>query len=487
MLLRCALAVACSMVLCSARAQQAPAGAGDALSPAAALELAMRHEARFRSAEAAFRAESEGVALARSRLLPELGLNVARTRNSLDSSFNGRGQPHLDYYSGGASVTVRQPLYRPESRARLRQADAENTRQAALLDGERGRLAMDLAVAYLEVLRAQADVVAERAQHEALLGLVAAARRAEPLGLGSAADRDARQAKAELANLRVLQAEAHRAEAVRRLERMVGQPVQRLLGPAEQDFVWLPGGPGPLAGWQAQARERSPDVLAAQAAVRVAREGIERARAEALPTLDLVAGRSKSTSDSYSSVNNTYFNTSLGLQLSVQLYAGGRHDAGIRQAVAQHERAQALLEGAQRELDEAVAHEYELVAQADRRLKAHQVVVRNARQALEAARLGTARGTLSTLDIADAQAQLETARAEQTTARLQMLAAQLKLHTLSGDAPWLSLAPLDRWLVEPVAVVRASSPPAGVLSGGLNLKPTPLMAAQPTRVQSAAR
>ncbi|MCW5651582.1 MAG: TolC family protein [Ramlibacter sp.] len=469
------IALSCWLSAAAGLAADAPPAGPPALSPAAALVLAARHDARFQAAQASYRAESEGLAIARSRLLPEIDLSISRTHNDLDTRFGGRAQPSLDYYSGAAAVTLRQPLYRPESRARVRQARAENSRQTALLEGERGRLAVDLAAAYLDVVRAQADLAAQRSQQDAQRGALAAAQRAVPLGLGSASDRESREAKAALAGLRVLQAEARRAESLRLLERMVGQPVTRVLAPAEEGWAWPESDLGTLASWQTRARERSPDVQAAQAAVAVAREGVERARKDGWPTLDLIIARSKSTSDSYSSVNNTYLNSAIGLQLAMPLYAGGRYDAQSRQAVAQLDRAQALLEGAQREVDGLVANEHEVLTQAVQRLQAHDVVVRAAAQSLLAARQGAARGTQSGLDVLDAQAQLDSARAERTALWLQLLVASLKLNALAGDESWLSLAPLDRWLVAPVSLGARETGPT-LARDVLRLRASPQMA-----------
>lgn len=423
------------------------------LTPAAALALAQGYEARFQAAQAGYRAEVEALPLARSGLLPEVNASASRTFNQLDARTGARYQPQLDYFSSSASIMVRQPIYRRENWARYQQAGAEVRRQDALLSAERSRLAQELAGAYLEVLRTQADVQARQAEREALAAAAAAAGRGVPLGLASASDRDSRQARADLASLRVMEAVSRRNEALRLLERMVGRPLQALMAPpAEGPFDWAAQEPGVLAQWQERARAKSPEVMAAQAALEVAREGIGRAKAGAHPTLDLVGGRSKSASDSFTAINNTYYNNSIGLQLSVPLYAGGRNDAAVRQAVAQAERAQAQLDGTQRELDGQVEREHQLLAEAGERLRAHDAVVKAAEQAVLSARQGISRGLQSNLELMDAQGQLAATRAERTTARLQLLAAQLRLQLMVGDAGWLSLEPLQRWLVEPVAV-----------------------------------
>ncbi len=427
----------------------APAPAA-ALTPAAALVLATEYEARYQVAKATFRAESQALEQARAGLRPSIGFNLNRTFNMLYPTA-GRQQ---DYVSSSTSLTLRQPLYRPEASAIVRQAGAEVTRQEAVLGGERNRLSLDVASVYLEALRTDAEWQAQQSQQQALDSLVVAAQRALPLGLGSASLVQERQAKAAQGQLRVMQARLKRSEALAQLDKLIGQPAAKLVSLPDEGFAWPADGPGALADWQQRARAQSPEVQAAQAAIAAAREAIDRAEAGKYPTVDLLAGRSRTVSDTFTSLNNRYINNSIGVQLAVPLYDGGRSSAGTAQAVAQLERAQALLEGTQRDLDLQIDTAHQLLTQASQRLQAHQVVVSASQQAVTAARQGQARGQQSALDVLDAQAQLQTALLEQRTTRLSLLLAQLRLNALAGDAQWLSLAPMQTWLSQPVMLER---------------------------------
>jgi TolC family type I secretion outer membrane protein len=419
-----------------------------ALTPASALTLATDYDARYLAAKAQFKAESESVAIARAGLRPSVGVNANRNYNELHPS-STRNQ---NYFSSNTGVSVRQPLYRPESTANLRQAEAEVGRQEALLGAEKNRLVFDVAGAYFELLRLNADYKAQFVQQQSLNRLVDAALRALPLGLVSASMVQDRRAKAAQGELRVLQALARRSDGLVQLERLIGQPVRQLAGLADTDFVWLTQTKDSLASWQDRAKAASPEVQAAQAATRVANETLSRAGAGAYPTLDLVLGRNRSVSDTFTTLNTAYINNSIGLQLAVPLYDGGRSSAATRQAAAQLERAQAQLLVAERDLDAQVSSAYQLLTQADGRLAAHQAVVASALDALNSARQGQLRGQQSALDVLEAQGQLEAARLEQLSTQLQLLLARLRLNALAGDATWLSLAPLQAWLGPSVAV-----------------------------------
>jgi protease secretion system outer membrane protein len=419
-----------------------------------ALDHAKAYDARYQAAQASFRADREIVEQSRALLLPELTVSANRTRNQLDADFGGQSHQSLDYYSGGASINLRQPIYRPENWARYQQAKLELTRLEAVLVTDRNKLMVDVATAYLEVLRSLAEFRSAQAQHASQQGQAVAAARGVPLGLVSAAERDEREARAGLASLKALQLKAKLIEARLQLEKMVGQPVIQLLAPHAVGRTAENLAVDDLALWLDKAVLGSREIAAARAAVEVAQEGIERAEAGHKPTLDLVAGRSKSTSESFSSINNTYYNTSVGVQLSIPLYAGGRVSSAVRQAVAQKEKAQAQLDQALRETKLLVEREHLTVRQAVQRLNVHEALMRSALQGLTAARQGRERGNRSQLDVLEAQGQLETAQFEQAAAGLELLTARVRLQSLAGEVDDATVVQLDQLLVQPVVIER---------------------------------
>lgn len=429
--------------------------AGGVLSFGRAIEQAQSYEAKYQVSRANFRAESEILPQSRGALLPEISATASRTYNQLSAVFGSQSRQSLNYFSGGSSINLRQPIYRPESWARYQQAKAELRRLEAVLITDRNRLAVEVAGAYLEALRADAELKSYEAQLKSFNAQAAAGVRGVPLGLISPAERDQAQARAELASLRVLQAQGTALDARRQLEKMVGASASELLAPRDDAFE-----PGTLIRddlmvWLDKARTGSYEVRAARANLEVAREGVDRARAGHKPTLDLVAGRSKSTSESFSSINNTYYNSSVGVQLTVPLYAGGRVDSGVRQAVAQMEKAQAQLDGALRETDVMVEREYVTLKQAEQRLRAHTALVQSARQNAAAAQSGVERGNRSQLDVLEAQGQLLSAQYERSGAWLELLAARMRLQSLAGEVDDQTVAQLDRLLVVPVALGRS--------------------------------
>lgn len=440
-------------VLASATVRVTAPPAAAALSLTQALEKARQFEARFLAAQASFRADREVLPQAQAQLRPEVNFSYSRNTNQLNSRFGSQPAQDLDYFSGSTALNIRQPVYRPEYFARLRQARTEVTRLESVLVSERNRLSVDVAGAYLELLRTHAEWRSLQAQEGFLKTQAAASQRGLPLGLTSQNERDDRASRYNLARLRALQMQGRLIEAQRRLEGMVGEPVTLLLSPhnaaIEASSLLSLGLPQLLE----RTQSRSPEIRAAVAAVEVAREGISRAQAGHKPTLDLVGGRSKSTSESFNSVNNVYLNTFVGVQLSVPIYSGGRHDSAVRQAVAQHERAQAQLDGLRREASLLVEREYLTLGLAAQRLQAFEDLLRVAGQNQQSAQAGFTRGTNSQVDVMEATAQLESARYERIAARLDLLIAHVRLQSQGDELGDETVARLEQMLTTPVSLL----------------------------------
>ncbi|WP_161953239.1 TolC family protein, partial [Escherichia coli] len=123
-------------------------------------------------------------------------------------------------------------------------------------------------------------------------------------------------------------------------------------------------------------------MAALRAQLEAARLEVEKTQAGHRPTLDLVAQWSRTNSDSVISVNSRYDNKTVGLQLSVPLYAGGYVSSTVRQAVAAEVRAREALEATRRDLGVRVHREFRGMTEGVLRIAALEQAVRSAEQAV---------------------------------------------------------------------------------------------------------
>ena len=112
--------------------------------PAAALDLseayrlALERDAAYKAAQAETEARREALPQARAQLMPNVSMNLSRSRNSTDrESRTPQGNTvsdSYDYFSSNYGVTLRQPLFRKYNFALYQQAGYDVESAEANLD-----------------------------------------------------------------------------------------------------------------------------------------------------------------------------------------------------------------------------------------------------------------------------------------------------------------------------------------------------------------
>ena len=425
------------------------AGAQDLLT---LYRLAIERDATYAAARAAAEAARETVPQARAALLPQLSANLSVSRNSTEQTSKdilGRELSRdYDYTAKAAALTLRQAVYRPASLAQLRAAEARAEGVDFQLEKERLNLAMRLAQAYFDVLSARERLASLKAEQQAYAAQLEAAERALSAGFGTRTDIDDARARLDLALAREIEARQALNVAQQALAALVAEPVdaQRLRGLARNGPELSLPDPADLEGWVRLAETNNPELKALRAAVEAAEHEVRRSRAGHLPTLELFASRNLSDNESENIIGNRYWTTRVGAQAVIPLYAGGSVDASVRQALASRDSARQQLEAARRQVGVEVARAWGAVTQGMARVKALEVALRSAEQAVLSSQKGLAAGTRSRLDVLNALQQEAAIRYELYRARSDTLLGRLRLLQISGLLDEAELARVNQWL-----------------------------------------
>ncbi|MBU4423838.1 MAG: TolC family outer membrane protein [Gammaproteobacteria bacterium] len=402
-----------------------------------AYEAAYENDATIRAARAGAQASREKLPQARAQQLPNVSLNASRNHNDLTSKTqNMLGQQTTNenqYYSGSQSLSVRQPLYRPYLSALVRQAQAQVEDADAALERDEQTLVTRVGEAYFDALLAQDQVLLIEAQKATYATQLDAARKGLEAGTGTRTDIDEAQARLDLTLAQELEALQNVEFTRRRLESLTGRPADVLASLDVQRFNPTAPIPGLVDAWVERAEQASPELQSLRAQLDAAGMEVEKAQAGHKPTLDAVAQWSRSSSDTVTSVNQRYDNKSIGLQLTVPLYAGGYVSSTVRQAVAAQERAREALEAARRDLGVRVHREFRGMTEGVLRVKALEQAVRSAEQAVLSNQKSFQAGSRTTVDVLNAQQQKTTAQRDLAQARYLYLVSRLRLQALAGD------------------------------------------------------
>ncbi|MCY1272131.1 Outer membrane protein TolC [compost metagenome] len=410
--------------------------------PVAALDLrdayalALRNDPTFHAAISERAAGLESRAIGRAALLPKLSYNYNNARNESEvtqSTVFGDVTNERDYRGYSSTFSLQQPLFDYAAWAEYRQGVAK-----ALLADERFRsrsqeLAVRLFGAYSEALFAHDQIALAQAQRRAYAEQLQLNQRLFKAGEGTRTDILETRARYDLAQAQEIEAQDTLDAALRELQAIVGEPLQiGDLAPLADDFPIQPLQPVRFEAWRDLALANNPELAAQRHALDVASAAVERNRAGHLPTLGLYASSGKTSSSSESTYNQKYDTDSIGIQLSVPLFAGGGVAAATRQATAELERASHELDAQTAATLNQLRKQFNLCASSTAKVRAYALAVDSAATLIDATKKSVAGGERVNLDVLDAEQQLYRARRDLAEARYGYLRAWLQLKYFAG-------------------------------------------------------
>ncbi|GAB6050592.1 TolC family outer membrane protein [Hydrogenophilus islandicus] len=410
-----------------------PTAGAYALGLEEAFRLAEANDPNFAVSQKRADADLAGVEVARSRLLPAVTFSASTGQAKTDTEYlsglyKGR-TVHNDYTTRNWNLSARQPLYRPSDWAGWQRAEAQAESSRVAIEAARVRLLRQVAQAYAQALSAAAQrQVAEQdvARYETVRKQ---SERAFTLGSATRTDVEDAQARLDMAKAAVLRQEGQLQQALAALSALVGRDVRaeeltelaELVPIAERTLARS------LDEWIAAAHERHPEVVSLVAQEEAARRAVEQQRAQHKPTVDLVAARRMSRSDSETTIGQQYDTTSVAVQLQIPLYAGGGIDASVRAALSALEEAQMRTEAKRRELTQNLTQAYAALRYGYAQWQALAQAERSAEQAVVGTEKGIRAGTRNAVDLLNAQQELAKVRASRVDAAYQMVLAAIDL------------------------------------------------------------
>ncbi|MBN8515573.1 MAG: protease secretion system outer membrane protein [Candidatus Accumulibacter regalis] len=431
-----------------------------------AYRAARQHDPAFQAARFERDAGQYAIDIGLAGLLPTVSITGSYAKNTgeRESTLVDVTQD-LDYYDKQAALTLRQPLFNFESYVRYRQGGVQAAYSNAVFDRKEAELASKVSTAYFEALLAlerltlsEAEIVAYGAQREL-------AERRRYGGEGTITEIAEAESRLEFA--RAGRAEALDRVAVTRrvLEGITGTPMNDLwvLRP---DFIPTGIVPGRLDEWLALAQEHNPEIRARRKLVELAGLEVDRARAGHLPQLDLVARALKAENETISTLNQKSSITTVGVQINIPLFAGGRVNALTGQAIANRGRSMAELDLATNDAMVEVKRQFLAVETGVGRVAAYRKGVDASVVAVEGTKRGMRAGIRTNTDVLDAERQMFFAKRDLAQARFEFLASTLLLKTAAGVLSEKDFAEIEALLVPqyeggrstPVSVKRSGGP-----------------------------
>ncbi|MEJ3573977.1 TolC family outer membrane protein [Pseudomonas fragi] len=436
------------------------AGNAQALGPFQVYEQALRNDPEFLAALQERDAGQESRTIGRAGLLPKLSYNYNKARNNSRATYlNERGNSHEDrnYNSYGSTFTVQQPLIDYEAYANYRKGVAQALFADETFRSKSQELLVRVLTHYTQALFAQDQIDNARAKKNAYEQQFQQNEQLFRQGEGTRTDILEAESRYELATAEQLQAQDEQDAALRELGALIGVATVNIdeLTPLPASFSALPLQPASFSSWHTMALESNPLLASQREALEVARYEVERNRAGHLPKLNAYASVRKMESESGNTYNQRYDTNTIGIEISLPLYAGGGVAASVRQANSNLARVEYELEGKTRETLIELRRQFNACQSGVSKLRAYQKALVSAEALVVSTRQSILGGERVNLDALNAEQQLYSIRRDLAQARYDYLLAWTKLHFYAGTLGEQDLARVDEVFVprEPATVL----------------------------------
>jgi len=430
-----------------------PTAAQAAMGPFQVYEQALRRDPTYLAAFKAREAGQEYRAIGRAGLLPNISYSYNKGRNDSEVRYLGdsrRQKEDRNYNSMGSTFILQQPLFDYEAYSSYRKGVAQALFADESFRDQSQQLLVRVMTSYTQALFAQDQIAISVASKQAYRQQFQQNQRLFDAGEGTRTDILEAQARYELADAEEIKARNEQDAALRELGALIGEPAVRVedLAPLRLGFALPVVDPSGYEAWQERALANNPQLASSRQALEVARYEVERNRAGHLPKVTAFATSRRQESDSGNTYNQRYDTNTVGIEVSVPIFAGGGVLASTRQASRHLEQAEYELDGNTRSALIELRRQYNACESGASRLRAYERALVAAEALVVSTRKSVQGGERVNLDVLNAEQQLATTRRDLAQARYDYLLAWIKLHYQAGVLSETQLARVDEAFIE---------------------------------------
>ena len=426
----------------------------DMLSLADAYQKALQYDATISASRADNTAEKQEIDKAFAAFLPQARVSLYKGRGITDSETPGSlGSPvsrHSVYDSENYSFSVRQSIFNKANFASYSQAKSQVARSDALLEQDNLSLISRVSGAYLDALLSTENVRYSESQGISVQSQLDQAKRRFKLGVGTVTEVNEAQANLDDVTARALEWTNSLEYAKRAIENLTGVYPERLLGLDASKMPLTLTELKDVDSWIGNALSTNPAIVAAEQDVKIATQEIAKSNAGHFPTLDLVASRAHTLSDTNYTIGSTYNTDSVGLQLNIPIYSGGYVSATIRQSLAKLEQAQDKLSERQRAVTADVRKYFNALSNGVAKVQAYTQSVTSNEIAVVGTQKAYTAGMRTNVEVLNAQEKLFAAKRDLARERYQLIFNWMQLKQSAGVLTDADVQEANGWLSVPL-------------------------------------
>lgn len=413
---------------------------------------AVANDTEIAAARATREADGYKLTMARGALLPQasIGYDYSKFKNEIDSG-GAAGTQKVDYDIKTLQLEASQTLFNLNSWYNYKAAATGDEAAGLELHLAEQQLLLRTAEAYFNVLRAQDNLAAARAEEKSVKRSLEQTKQRYDVGLIAVTDVHEAQAAYDLSYAFLLGQEAALDISYEALEQLTGQRYDRLA--ALQNDVAMEQPEKDVSQWVESGLDKYVGILLAEAGTDAVLMQRNAARASHLPTVQLFG--SYADTEQYQPSFNTndpvpVTSKVVGVKVSMPLLAGGSLYGQSKQAAKQYAASEFNTEKQRRDVKRNIRSLYRQAQTDSLNVKARKQSMVSAESALEATETGYKVGTRNIVEVLNAQKVLYSAQRDYANARYDYIINMLNLKFYAGTLNEADLVALNE-LLQPEA------------------------------------
>ncbi|MGL5758408.1 outer membrane channel protein TolC [Plesiomonas sp.] len=392
----------------------------------------------------------EQINQARSTLLPQLNANAGANYNR-DTSRSSESNGTL------AQVTLTQSLYDRANWVKLTQAEKKGSQADVNYSAAQQNLILRVANAYFGVLRAQDDLTVILAEKKAVYRQLEQTKQRFDVGLVAITDVQDAQAQYDQVIASQITAQNSLDNSLENLREITGNLPNQINILDTKKFSTQK--PLKIDQLMKEADAKNLSLMAARLGQELSRESIRLAESGHLPTLGLQGslGLSDTTVTQGASPSTHGDNSSVGINLAIPLYSGGRTSSQVKEAEFGFISSSEDLERVYREIQKNVRAAHNNIVASISSINANEQAVVSAKSALDATEAGYEVGTRTIVDVLNSTRSLYNVNRQLANARYDYLINTLNLQGAIGLLSEQNIQTLNSALNTPSPIIPEES------------------------------
>ncbi|AKJ68073.1 porin [Pandoraea thiooxydans] len=428
-----------------------------------AARAALAHDPVYAAAVAQSQADATKRRQGRAGYLPQISATAGLGYGDINQQtsgarFSGPGFGSnegigFDTSSAGASdanwaLTIRENLYSSAKTATAQQMNAAADAGPVSLQLARQTLLLQVAQAYFDVLLAQDNLAALKAEHDTAVRAHAIAQARFEAGDAAITDASDAQARADLAGAQMIEAQTELDLKRAALRDLTGEP-DTALQPLTDSAGLAAIQAGDFADWQKRALQTSPLIRLSNLGVSAAQAESTRYRADGGTTVDAFASYlgQRVNGAGYGGTGGMHSNSAVvGIMVTIPIYSGGMRSAKRDESLALLNKAEMDQDAARVRVARQIRQAYLGLRSAQVRVTALTQAVHSARLQLDANQTGFEAGDRPSIDVLNARSALSNTQRDLAAARYQVAMERLRLSAAAGELDDREMAQINALL-----------------------------------------